>query len=333
MKKILSVFIVVLALCLCLSAVASAGDWEHRESFEHPVITKGAESIIYEGKTYLPIRNMNFASATGGYEYGEAVFADDETENKYNYFDVATVDEYDYLLRVNTGLRNGYDYSGYYIEQSHYDEVLAFVNDGGIDTAAGFCTHNDYEMEYGLTAYEISQWLDSGLTSVTTADNLFAYDKLPLYKTDTEGAIHKQIGLILRHSVTDDTYNYYLIYYPEYDRSCFYADGSFATDSPDIDVMLYQLSDASLVSRLDEFYDTMPEDDLDWIVNEKEPSIKSLIAISVVLFGLLPLGLIVLSLVFIVKKGKRPYRDCYVALSALSAVIIICFIIVLVMLI
>ena len=328
MKKILSIFITVLTLCLCLSAVAVAGSWEYKESFETPIIMENAESILYQGKTYKPIRNANFASSVGEINYVSTKFFDSETEEMYSYFDVSVNEKYDYVMRVNTALRNGYDFSGFYVEETHYDTVEKFVNDNGIDTAHSFCTHSDYEFEYEITREQFSNWLGSGHTSVAAADSLYMYDKLPIFKTDEKGGMHKQIGMILRQINENSAYNYYLVYYPEYERNCFYADGGFAFDSPEIDVMLYQLTDAQLASKLSEFYNQVPKDDLDWIIDEKEPSLKVIFAISLVLFGIIPLALIVLSVVFIMKKVRKPYFYCYIILAVLSALVITSFIVV-----
>lgn len=332
MKKTLSVFITVLTLCLCMSAVASAGSWEYKESFKTPIIMENAETIIYQGETYKPILDANFASASGEINYVSTKFFDSATEGKYSYFDVSVNEKYDYVLRVNSALRDGYDWSGYYVEETHYDEAYKFINDNGIDTAHSFCTHNQYDFEHEITYEDFSKWLANGITSVTTADTLYVYEKLPIYKTDEKGGIHKQIGMILRDINEYGAENYYLLYYPEYERNCFYADGSFAFGSPQIGVMLYELTDERLVNDLIEFYNTAPKEELDWIIDEKEPSLKVIFAISLVLFGIVPLVLIILSVVFIIKKVRKPYFNCYIILAVLSTIVMVSFIVVTVIL-
>ena len=328
MKKILSVFITVLTLCLCMSAVASAGSWEYKESFKTPIIMENAETILYQGKTYKTKQNWNFSFAVGDINYVSSKFFDTKTEEMYSYFDVAVNEKYDYILHTNHGFRRGYEGGSLYIEETHYDAVEKFVNDNGIDTAHSFCTHSDYEFEYEITREQFSKWLGSGVTAVVSANGFSYCEHLPIYKTDEKGGMHKQIGMILRQvneNVPDD---YTLIYYPEYERNCFYADGSFAIDSPEIDVTLYHLTDEQLINDLTEFYNKVPKEELDWIIDEKEPSLTVIFAISLVLFGIVPLALIILSVVFIIKKVRKPYFNCYIILAVLSALVIVSFIIV-----
>ena len=328
MKKILSVFITVLTLCLCMSAVASAGSWEYKESFKTPIIMENAETIIYQGKTYKTMQNWNLSFAVGDINYVSSKFFDSETEEMYSYFDVAVNEKYDYILHTKHGFRRGYEGGSLYIEETHYDAVEKFVNDNGIDTAHSFCTHSQYDFEHEITYEDFSKWLGSNSTSVTTADVLRIYEHLPIYKTDEKGGMHKQIGMILRQVNENAPDDYSLVYYPEYERNCFYADGSFAIDSPEIDVTLYHLTDEQLINDLTEFYNKVPKEELDWIIDEKEPSLTVIFAISLVLFGIVPLALIILSVVFIIKKVRKPYFNCYIILAVLSALVIVSFIIV-----
>lgn len=328
MKKILSVFITVLTLCLCMSAVASAGSWEYKESFKTPIIMENAETIIYQGKTYKAKQFWNFSFAVGDIDYVSSKFFDSKTEEMYSYFDVAVNEKYDYILHTNHGFRRGYEGGSLYIEETHYDAAEKFANDNGIDTAHSFCTHSDYEFEYEITREQFSKWLGSGVTAVVSANGFSYCEHLPIYKTDEKGGMHKQIGMILRQVNENAPDDYSLVYYPEYERNCFYADGSFAIDSPEIDVTLYHLTDEQLINDLTEFYNKVPKEELDWIIDEKEPSLKVIFAISLVLFGIVPLALIILSVVFIIKKVRKPYFNCYIILAVLSALVIVSFIIV-----
>lgn len=328
MKKILSVFITVLTLCLCMSAVASAGSWEYKESFKTPIIMENAEAILYQGKTYKTMQNWNFSFAVGDINYVSSKFFDSETEEMYSYFDVAVNEKYDYILHTNHGFRRGYEGGSLYIEETHYDAAEKFANDNGIDTAHSFCTHSQYDFEHEITYEDFSKWLGSGVTAVVSANGFSYCEHLPIYKTDEKGGMHKQIGMILRQVNENALDDYTLIYYPEYERNCFYADGSFAIDSPEIDVTLYHLTDEQLINDLTEFYNKVPKEELDWIIDEKEPSLTVIFAISLVLFGIVPLALIILSVVFIIKKVRKPYFNCYIILAVLSALVIVSFIIV-----
>lgn len=328
MKKILSVFITVLTLCLCMSAVASAGSWEYKESFKTPIIMENAETIIYQGKTYKAKQFWNFSFAVGDIDYVSSKFFDSKTEEMYSYFDVAVNEKYNYILHTNYGFRRGYEGGSLYIEETHYDAAEKFANDNGIDTAHSFCTHSDYEFEYEITREQFSKWLGSGVTAVVSANGFSYCEHLPIYKTDEKGGMHKQIGMILRQVNENAPDDYSLVYYPEYERNCFYADGSFAIDSPEIDVTLYHLTDEQLINDLTEFYNKVPKEELDWIIDEKEPSLTVIFAISLVLFGIVPLALIILSVVFIIKKVRKPYFNCYIILAVLSALVIVSFIIV-----
>ena len=116
-----------------MSAVASAGSWEYKESFKTPIIMENAETIIYQGKTYKTMQNWNLSFAVGDINYVSSKFFDSETEEMYSYFDVAVNEKYDYILHTNHGFRRGYEGGSLYIEETFgveltYMQLLSFVD-------------------------------------------------------------------------------------------------------------------------------------------------------------------------------------------------------------
>ena len=330
MKKILSIFITILTLCLTLTTVVSAGDADFKESFKKAIITENCESIIYQGKTYLPITDIKFAHSFGEKDFIEKKFSLEADEKLYSSFDVFVVKEHPYIIYVNnTNRKEGYSYSGYYFEETHYDDVVAFLNG---ENGQYYMTENDYSMRTTLSNEEIEKWRQSGLYSTVPANVLDSYERYELFKVDNGGGLRKQNGMIIRRTQESAPDVFYLVYYPEYDRTAFYADGYFAINSSEVQAKIYQLTDNQLISKLSELYDSVPEEELDWVVGEEEKPIQSTVAMAIFLFAFLPLALAVFSVVMLVKKVKRPYNNCYKILLCSSLLVLICTVILLIIL-
>ncbi len=331
MKKILSIFITILALCLTLTTVVSAGDADFKESFKKAIITENCESIIYQGKTYLPITlNITFAHTFGEREYVDLKFSSKADEEKYRDCSIHIIENHPYVLTYEYTMRKeGYSSGKYYFEESSYDDVVAFLK----SEMGNHCmTENDYGMGMTLTNEEIEKWRQSGLYSTVAANVLENYERHELFKVDNGGGLRKQNGTIIRRRQESAADIFYLIYYPEYDRTAFYADGYFAINSSEVQAKIYQLTDNQLISKLSEHYDSVPEEELDWVVGEEEKPIQSTVAMAIFLFAFLPLALAAFSAVMLVKKVKRPYNNCYKILLCSSLLVLICTVILLIIL-
>ncbi len=321
MKKVLSLVLLTLVLCLSLSSVALAGDAEFRASMDACIVTPGEASIIYKGETYLPI-NMGKATLMGNWDYADVEFENSEDEDKYWHYDIYIYDGCDYALEVDYELRGSHAGTKYFVTESHIEELTHFANG---ESPGGYRTESYYGDTLTLSFEEVYDWIDSQNAEVLNSARIDNYSQYSLYSTDSGGFFGVESGMILRERMfTEQESNvYYLIYYPEYDRSYFYADGSIAKEE-DIDLVAYRLNDNALESKITTLYDTLPEDDLDWLV-EGEISDKTLAILSLVLFGIIPAAVIAVALIFILRKVSRPYRGCLIALCVCCAVIIACY--------
>ena len=200
-----------------------------------------------------------------------------------------------------------------YVEESHYADFLNVLNG---ETISAYGTESYYSSIYSFSLEQIESWIENSEKIVDRADSLADCETFYLYATDKGGALRKEAGIILRQYSTDGGADkYYLVFYKDYDRSHFYADGRYAIDS-DVETTFYLLSDAELSAKLSEFYDTMPEDELDWMITGALPQ-GIFFVITLLFFVLLPLAVIILSAIVLLKKRQNnPYR-----LSLISAII------------
>lgn len=329
MKKVLSLVLFTLVLCLSFSCVAVAGDAEFRASMKACIVTPGENTIIYKGETYYPVDLKN-AFPDGDWDYADVEFEKSEDEDKYWFYDICVYEGCDFLLEIDYELRGSHAGTKYYAKQSHIEELTRFANG---ETPSGYKTTSNYGESLMLSSEDIyDHWINGGISEVMPSSQLDSYQEYSLYSTDASGCICIKIGEIFRMEslLEEESDTYFLVYYPEYDRTYFYADGSFARED-DVDVVIYKLNDYDLKTRLSNMYDTLPEDDLNWLVDE-EVSDAILGVVSLILFGIFPAAVIAVALIFILRKVHRPYRDCLIALAVCCAVIIICYITVFILL-
>ncbi len=312
MKKILSLILALLVLCTLLSFTALA-DSEKKESLDnYCTINKNFESITFSNKTYLPIEKENFSAAITDYVDLNEKFADESTEDIYKYIDVYYYEGFSYLLHVDIETNSDYT-TKYYVEESHYADFLNVLNG---ETISAYGTESYYSSIYSFSLEQIESWIENSEKIVDRADSLADCETFYLYATDKGGALRKEAGIILRQYSTDGGADkYYLVFYKDYDRSHFYADGRYAIDS-DVETTFYLLSDTELSAKLSGFYDTMPKDELDWMITGALPQ-GIFFVITLLFFVLLPLAVIILSAIVLLKKRRNnPYR-----LSLISAII------------
>ena len=212
----------------------------------------------------------------------------------------------------------------YFVEKSHYDNVISLINGESADnyvTDTGY-----YDSEYSLSAEQIDLWIKNGEKITDSTERFTDFDRQTLYSTDKGGAVRKESGLILRENDT-----YYLLYYKDYDRTFFYAGGNFAMDA-DLTVTVYKLTDSELSANLSEFYDTEPEDDLDWIISNGLPD-EVFFVITLIIFVLIPLAAIIIAIIALIKKkGNNPYLLPLTVLIISAVTVIISYIIILIQL-
>ncbi len=319
MKKLLSVLILSIFLCVSFS-LTSYADKKEKEC----VINKDFESIEWGEKTYLPFYDKNIYFAGDDQIDLDENFEDENTENLYDYTDLYYYSEYPYILMLEYEDAKGNYKDKYFVEKSHYDNVISLINGESADnyvTDTGY-----YGSEYSLSAEQIDLWIKNGEKITDSTERFTDFDRHTLYSTDKGGAVRKESGLILHENDT-----YYLLYYKDYDRTFFYAGGSFAMDA-DLTVTVYKLTDSELSANLSEFYDTEPEDELDWIVSNGLPD-EVFFVITLIIFVLIPLAAIIIAIIALLKKkGNNPYLLPLTVLIISAVTVIISYIIILIQL-
>lgn len=320
MKKISVKIIMLLALCLILIMPVSAAGGV-KEVFKTDqsgcVINGDFESVLYGEKLYLPL-NLGKAFVDDNEElYLGCSFEDSSVQLKYESVDICTYYSVDYILRADVYYVTGANATMYFVSDSHYSALSDFLS----DTVSGdFSTESYYGDSMLIENSEIQQWLNPAAMNAVPAASLIGLESYPLYMSFEE-AVLKECGMIYR-AYGETSYTYWLVYYPEYDRTYFYADGSFALEE-DITAQVYTLGNDELSDSLSKLYDAQPDDDLDWLMNESNTSIS--ITVAVVVFGVVPLVLAVLSVFFLIRKPRQPYKICLKVLLGFSIILLACF--------
>lgn len=316
MKKLLAIILAVFVLCTCASLGALAESVPHE--LEDECYVKGDfESIDFSGKTYVMFDEKDADIVGDDYVDIYEKYLDEKIEDKYDYVDIFYYSEYPYILHVEIQNDNNKWITRYFVEKSRYDAVCAVANGEG---ESSYITVSNYDTEKSLSIEQIFNWVNTSEKLQQPANTLSYEDAYPLYATDSGGAVRKEIGLMLR----DVNNEFYLVYYPEYERNYFYADGRFAIDSDEM-ATFYVLGNTKIGDELYEFYNTVPEfeDDLEWMVNDKMPA-PVFFVITLIIFILAPLAAIVFAVILLRKpKTRDTYKLSLIALCISAALIII----------
>lgn len=340
MKKFAAILAVII-LCLSLSLTAFAGDWAFRESQDKVVVLGDGDAAIYKGETYTKIdfesgdKDVFINFSYGGFEREDIAVEDRELDKTREYFEAYII--CDYILQTSYNQSHGM-YEDYfedcYVKDSHLSSVNEFIEGESI----GGCEieHNWGLDGYPITSDELSSWAnEENKITLDGGDDFFYYDIdwAPLNETDRGGFFQRSMGMVVRkHDIVTDKYSYYALFYSEYERNCFYANGEFAFGVPGVETYLYPIfvGDEKKADDLTVFWDSMPEDDLDWIIGDIS---ESHIAISLgILFVLLPLAGIVFAVIQLFFRKVEHTKVGYIVLLVAGAISIACYIIVLNML-
>ncbi|MBQ4105234.1 MAG: hypothetical protein IJC86_02465 [Clostridia bacterium] len=331
MKRFSAVLLTVLILCLSLcpmmlTASAAGSDW---------VLAKNAEYITHDDKVFYPVNSdrtyvIDYEDEEDdfvGY-YTDLDFADAETKSLYmdsSLYNIIYDPEFGepIALDVEIWRRDSYVGTTLYVEKSHLAEYEKLAQ----GDSSTYSTDNFYDTEMTISRSEFDSWCN-GTPMTITAYELMAHDQYYIYASDNTGKVEYECAMVLRDYKTDELY---LLRYSEYDRSYFYSDGTFAIDNYE-DVTVYILEDPELEKRLLDCYDTIPEDDLDWIVTEDVSTGVALVFCTVV-FGVLPLILVGLAITLMVVVKDKKYRRAFIIMLVGSAIVILAYVAVLLILI
>lgn len=325
MKKIIYCIALLTALLLVIAVPVSAE--EYREDVAY--VEKGGESVLYNGKTYLPITINGRVDDTDTTRI-EVEFKNGEDMDKFYFFNLYTYEECDYILEADFSV-NGRDYSNvYYIEDTRYLKTSEFLKNVIVKR---YVTYNN-GLNHFLADGFIDEWKSEGRRVDFRGTDLMLFEDFDLYSASEDELILSNVGRIFRK--TDEgglIYTYYLIDYREYDSSYFYSDGTLALDSNKMFV-LYELTDVDAARDLDESYSKEYEEEENDSFKESDGDIGAIIVIVLlaVCFVVIPLVIGILATIFGFKSRKKIYRGLFFVIAALSATVILSFICVVIVL-
>lgn len=308
-KKIICLMLtVVLALLTVSPAYATV------EAVEMPqdewVLSPDGQKITHGDKTYILIETY-FESfmEDDNWDYYDLTFADPRSAELYD-MSYVSVNESLADVAIEAGIYKNGEYSDYYlfVEEAYYEEFLQ-LEDG---EAKSYITFNDYNMVVSISPEEYEEW-SSGDAEEMTINELDSYYSYMIHGCITKENFGFMCGYIYQNLFTDELY---LLRLDE--NSNPYDSGR------NVKFTVYELEDGELKDRLIENYNYLPEDELDWLVSD-EPSKEAAGVFSVIVFGVIPLAVVIFAVVMLIIMKERKYRRPFIILlSGASAVLVSC---------
>lgn len=300
MKKIIK----LMAVCFILTAVISLLPVAASAAESSCTVIGDFESIEYNGRTYVPFE-MGRGFLVDWYNTEiDNVHVKSEIADLYSRIRVYVYDDANYILQVYLSWGTASD-TLYYIEDVRLEGCTALIQTGegaAEYLAESLYTYDDY---FSFKPATVDSWI-SGDKKICAARDLAGLEYTNLYAVDRGGGIMAECGLIFRDEDGGNS-RYYLLLYRDYEVDRFYADGSFALSSNML-ATFYLLGDDELSAQLTEYWDTVPEDELDWMYDSELPNAFYLIT-NGLLFVLLPLAGIVAAVILLVKtRARAPYN-------------------------
>ncbi len=313
MKKFLVSFLVVVmlltSLCSTIVNVGAFGDeW---------IMGERAKYITHGDKVYYPLESCPeyiYSYTNDVQEYEHLEFEDDETEDRYDGSGVYFYEDGNNpAIEVEIFVNSSFSRIEIYIEESYLEEYEELAN----GEAEHYLTNSyyDYEQQFEFDGDDIENWLGSSTTTneeVIVAD----CDVYYLYTKDPLGVYNFECGAIIRDFYTNELY---LIWYDDYDTSYFFSESEFDL-STEKEVTLYKLEDEALHNSVIEYYDTMPEDELDWLVTDEVNTTVATIFCTIV-FGIIPFVLLVFSTVMLIISKDKKYSRAFIIMIVGSVVV------------
>lgn len=312
MKKLISLLLVSLILCLSIGTV-SASPYDDREW----VLGENAEYLTNNGYTYYPVypsdhsyRNLHLMSKP-------LKFTDEQTKQQYE-------DSYVYASEVSANYCVWVDLQ--YFTDSYYriDEVL-YVREDYLETyeklASGEAEHyvvmNDYKSLYfRFTKEQMNEWRQ-GEELTIPANSIYKYFSIPLMASDRDRNVEVECDTILWDMSTDE---FYLLKNSDYDSNKVYT----VNDT----LIVYKLEDEDVRERLALYISYVPEDDLEWMNPgfSEESDNTALFVLAGVFFGVIPFAVLALSVVMFFVTKTKSYRRGFVLMGIGSILILLAFV-------
>lgn len=306
--------IICLMLTVVLALLTVSPAYATVEAVEMPqdewVLSPDGQTITHDDKTYILIETY-FESfmEDDNWDYYDLTFADPRSAKLYD-MSYVSVNESLADVAIEAGIYKNGEYSDYYlfVEEAYYEEFLQ-LEDG---EAKSYITFNDYNMVVSISPEEYEEW-SSGDAEEMTINELDSYYSYMIHGCITEENFGFMCGYIYQNLFTDELY---LLRLDE--NSNPYDSGR------NVKFTVYELEDGELKDRLIENYNYLPEDELDWLVSD-EPSKEAAGVFSVIVFGVIPLAVVIFAVVMLIIMKERKYRRPFIILlSGASAVLVSC---------
>ena len=305
MKKLLCLCAALwLLIPLCAAPILAAGE-------DACVIEDGFSVIHYGGQVYrcMDFKNVEIIdeSSVSSLSYS---FQNKSEAAKYKYVGISRSEEHPHILFSRFADAYENYYTSYFVEDSRVDAVFDFISNrigGEFYTSSVYSEDGMLPIDFDI----IKDWIASDEYLSLPSVQMEYEDIHKLIRQSSELGLTEHVGDILECYDEAGDPVFYLIYYPDYSSTYFYASGAFSMEGIK-QAQFLRLTDEETVSRLSAYYgitqeEEEPEDELDWIVPGDLPE-QAAFWIALILFGILPVALMAFSLVWIfVRQPKNPY--------------------------
>lgn len=317
MKKILSIFLVSLIILgsLCFGTFSASAsiysDW---------VLGENAEYLTHEGDTYYPI----FTTAFLGYGYyahysttltTNLDYVDEETKEKYNgsTISVSTNTE-NYCVEID--LEDETDFiSVIYVREDCMEEYERLLLGYGEGYYVNSYTNGTM---FDLSKEEVDSYMNSDIVTISV-DKLYQYDMNELFVYDKTKHLSMHCGYVLIDVENNEAY---ILHYSQLEYEKLY--------SVDDTVTVYRIEDSEKKDALIECFNTPYEDELEWMA-PAPININLIYAVGIAVFCVLPAMILALSIVMFFVLKNRSYRRGFVVMGVGSAIMIISFVLMLIL--
>ncbi|MBR3972201.1 MAG: hypothetical protein IKJ83_04910 [Ruminococcus sp.] len=315
MKKLLSLILVTLIICISLgvSATSAAG------LYSNWILGEDAMYLTHGDDVYYPVYSSSYLSYDGYANYGsrdwvKLQFSDEKTEEKYKgstiCFVVAT-NNFCVSVYLNYNDVESADRSVVYVREDYLDEYSEMLRGEGFS----YSVNNDISYEDYRFSEEVYDRWKNGEAVTIPANSIYKYAQYSLCVYDRT----QRLSVVCSEVLWDiENSEIYLLQYHEFDHNKVYSKNDTLT--------VYKLEDSIIKEKLIEYFSVIPEDDLEWL-NPGPVDIDKLYTLSTVLFCVLPLALLSLSTVMFFIKNAKKYRRSFSIIAVGSALVLIAFIV------
>ncbi len=339
MKKIL---VLILSVLLMLTALSLTVYAEAASSEEICVLADNMDRVEYKNNTYLILsENVN---QVNGPKTELKLNASSKVTEEYEKIEASLHNSADYIISVvyDSGFE---EKTLYYIREDNFADVC-LVADGF--TAELF---NVGYTNFNITFAQKQNWEYNAVKHELSPELVNFDESFAMLSSDADGVLWFNAGRIYRVRKSDGVYKYYMLDYKNYGLDCFDKNGKLDMEyiaKEGKKVFLLELTDQLLADNittgilededepqndfnLDEDYDEYYEYDEN--VSLFGPMSDTAIAIIFgIFFALIPIVIGTISFGALIKRAKRPYDKILKVIISACAVIVICYLTVLLIL-